>query len=188
MLRVAPNHVPTGARPRHTPLALRGRALRRSAGLALAAALAWSFACGAQEEPAAGRTPAQPPAATQAEGHDLTPFELEHGIGPYTQEVELGPVDAALAAQGEEQYTMLCESCHRLEDRFVGPALGGVLERRSPTYVLNMMLNPQEMTSRHPAAKQLLAEYMTIMPNQQLKKDQARAILEHLRTVQLESP
>jgi cytochrome c len=186
MLRAAPNRLPQGAR-RSQAAPARGRILRSRAGLALAAALAWALGCGPADEPPALEAPAVAP-APQGQDHDLTAFELEHGIGPIAEEVKLGPVDPALAARGEEKYTMLCESCHRLEDRFVGPPLGEVLARRSPTYVLNMMLNPQEMVDRHPVARQLLAEYLSIMPNQQLSKDDARAILEYLRTAQLESP
>jgi cytochrome c1 len=47
---------------------------------------------------------------------------------------------------------------------------------------MNMILNPQEMVERHPVAKQLLAEHMTYMPNQGLTEEQARQVLEYLRT------
>ena len=63
----------------------------------------------------------------------------------------------------------------------MGPPLGGVLDHRTPTYVLNMILNPQEMYERHPEAKQLLAEYLSYMPNQGLTRDQATAVVEYLR-------
>ena len=45
-----------------------------------------------------------------------------------------------------------------------------------------MILNPQEMVERHPVAKQLLAERMTFMANQNLTIEEARAVLEYLRT------
>jgi hypothetical protein len=47
---------------------------------------------------------------------------------------------------------------------------------------MNMILNPMEMVERHPVAKQLLAEHMTFMANQNLTVDDARAVLEYLRT------
>jgi hypothetical protein len=39
-----------------------------------------------------------------------------------------------------------------------------------------------EMVERHPIGKQLLAEHMTFMANQNLTQDDARAVLEYLRT------
>jgi mono/diheme cytochrome c family protein len=133
-----------------------------------------------------GSNQAQPPAppAAPAGGSDLTPFQLEHGIGPVTEPLVLGPVDPALAETGEETFQTMCTACHKIGERYVGPALDDVLSRRSPTYVMNMMLNPNEMVERHPAAKQVLAEYMTMMANQGLTVEQARAILEYLRTQQ----
>ncbi|RMH60760.1 MAG: cytochrome c [Bacteroidetes bacterium] len=93
-------------------------------------------------------------------------------------------IDAALAAQGEAVFNMKCAACHKMDQRYVGPPLGDVLARRSPAYVMNMMLNPEEMLQKHPAARELLAQYMTPMPNQTLTHDEARAILEFLRTQQ----
>jgi cytochrome c len=114
----------------------------------------------------------------------LTAFQLKNGIGPITEEVKVGPVDKALAAQGEKLFTAKgCTACHKASEKYVGPALGGVTERRTPTYVMNMMLNPQEMYEKHPVARGLLAEFMTQMPNLALPKDEARAIMEYLRTL-----
>lgn len=126
--------------------------------------------------PAAGGQAAAPPAG------GLTAFEQEHGIGPVTEVVELGPVDHELAERGEDAFEMKCAACHQMADRFVGPALGDVTSRRSPAYIMNMILNPQEMVERHPVAKELLAQYMSFMPNQGVTRDEARAILEYLRT------
>jgi len=126
-------------------------------------------------EPAGGQTAAQT-------GGDLSPFQMTNGIGPMTEEVKLGPVDPALAAQGKALFDAKCSACHRFAEKYVGPALGGVTERRTPTYVMNMVLNPDGMYTRHPVAHQLLAEFMTQMPNLGLTKDQARQLLEYLRT------
>jgi hypothetical protein len=38
------------------------------------------------------------------------------------------------------------------------------------------------MYTRHPVVKKLLAEYMTQMPNQGLTVEEARSVLEYLRT------
>lgn len=112
----------------------------------------------------------------------LTEFELEHGIGPVKTAVELGPVDQALVTQGKAAFEARCTACHKLSEKYVGPELGEVTTRRSPTYIMNMILNPQEMIERHPVAKKLLAEHMTYMANQGASQDEARAIVEYLRT------
>lgn len=121
--------------------------------------------------------------ASSAAADGLTPFEREHGIGPIKEPVELGAPDASLASAGEEIFRMKCTACHRVEERYIGPALGNVLERRSAEYTMNMMMNPTEMTQRHPVAKALLAEYLAPMPFQDLTEQDARALIEYLRTV-----
>jgi len=103
------------------------------------------------------------------------------GIGPVTS-VELGEIDDALVEQGKELYKANCTACHKIGKRSVGPALKGVTERRSPEWIMNMILNPQEMVDKDPTAKALLAEYLAPMANQSLKEEEARAILEFFRT------
>lgn len=142
-------------------------------------ALLLASACGDAGE----ESTAQDPSGDGIAG-ELTPFQLEHGIGPVTEVVELGPPDPALAAQGRATFELKCMACHRTDERYIGPQLGDVLDRRSPTYVLNMILDPTGMTERHPEARALFAEYMAPMPNQDLTLDEARAVLEYLRLVQ----
>ncbi len=131
--------------------------------------------CGSSSDEAETST-----ASNTATESDLTADQIEKGIGPITN-VELGPVDAALATQGEELFIQKCGSCHKLESRYIGPALADVTMRRAPEFIMNMMLNPEEMTKRHPEAKKLLAEYIAPMANQSLTQEEARAILEYLR-------
>ncbi len=135
-------------------------------------------ACGGERAPGGE---AQPPAGGAPPAAELTPFQQEHGIGPVTEVVTLGAFDHELAEDGKELFDTKCSACHKLGERYVGPALGEVLTRRTPTYVLNMILNPEEMYQKHPVAKQLLAEYLSYMPNQALTQDQARAVVEYLR-------
>jgi mono/diheme cytochrome c family protein len=130
---------------------------------------------------AASTTTTSSGAAPAAGG--LSDFELKHGIGPVTEEVTLGPLDAALAKRGQALFESKCSACHKADERYVGPPLGGVAERLSPAFVMNMVLNPEGMYTKHPDVRKLLAEYMTQMPNQQLTRDDARAVLEYLRTL-----
>ncbi len=106
------------------------------------------------------------------------------GVGPVTS-VELAPeIDQALATNGKEVYDQMCLACHRIDKKFIGPPPNGVLERRTPEWVMNMILNPQEMVQQDPLAKDLLQEFNgSPMSNQGLTEDQARAILEYFRTL-----
>lgn len=128
--------------------------------------------------PAASATPAS--ASTSPDG--LTPFQLEHGIGPITEPVQVDAVDKGMAKAGHELFEHKCAACHKMADRYVGPALGEVTRRRSPAFVMNMVLNPQGMVAKHPVSKKLLGEYFTPMPNLNLSKTEARELLEYLRT------
>ncbi|HTL04702.1 MAG TPA: cytochrome c [Gemmatimonadales bacterium] len=119
---------------------------------------------------------------------ELTAFELENGIGPVKEKVELGPLDQALAAKGKALFETKCSMCHKMDTTYVGPGLGEVTARRTPAYIMNMILNPQEMVERHPIAKQLLAERMTFMANQNLSVEEARAVVEYLRTQAKRAP
>ena len=150
--------------------------------LALAAA---PIGCGGERE--------EPEKAEAEEAHEagekaLTPFELENGIGPVKEKLALGTVDPALAGTGKTLFEGKCSMCHKMDTTYVGPALGEVTVRRTPEFVMNMILNPQEMVERHPVAKQMLAERMTFMANQNLSLQDARAVLEYLRTQAKGSP
>ena len=105
------------------------------------------------------------------------------GIGPITS-VTLGDeIDQDLAKQGAEVYVKMCSACHKPEKRFIGPAPKGIMERRSPEWIMNMILNPDEMVQKDPIARALLAEYLSPMANQNLTEEQARAVLEYFRTL-----
>lgn len=126
------------------------------------------------------------PRGTQASDTDgeqgLNTFELEHGIGPITEPLDIGDeIDQDLVDRGREIFEMKCEMCHNMEGRMVGPELGKVMERRSPEFVMNMILNPSGMTKNHPEGQKLLQEYMTAMPFQNVKEEDARAIVDFLR-------
>lgn len=112
---------------------------------------------------------------------DVDPMSNK-GIGPVSS-INLGEIDAELAAKGETEFKAKCTACHKISKRHIGPALKGVTERRSPEWIMNMILNPEEMVQKDPIAKQLLIDYNGApMANQNLTEEEARAILEYFRT------
>jgi cytochrome c len=105
------------------------------------------------------------------------------GIGPI-KKVELDTtIDAKLAEQGRSTFNEYCSQCHAMSERKAGPPLGSVTKTRTPEFVMNMMLNPTGMEQHDPVARRLLEEYHVPMPELNLSQDQARSILEYLRTM-----
>ena len=105
------------------------------------------------------------------------------GIGPITS-VTLGDLDQEMADLGGEKFKALCSACHKVDKKFIGPAPKGVLDRRSPEWVMNMIMNPEEMIQNDPIAKQLLIDFnMAQMADQNVTEEDARAILEYFRTL-----
>lgn len=120
--------------------------------------------------------------STVSEG---VPVDLSNkGVGPITSVKFDDEIDTELAAQGEAKFKTICTACHMVDQRMIGPAMSGVYERRSPEWVMNMILNPDGMLKEDPIAKALLKEYNNaIMLNQNLSEEEARAVAEYLRTL-----
>lgn len=124
-----------------------------------------------------------PESSSQQSG--LSEWELTNGIGPVTEPFALSSnIDTAQAKEGESIFESKCAMCHKLDERYVGPELGNVLAQRSPEYVVNMIMNPLEMTAKHPEARKMLGEYMNQMPYQNVTLVDAKKILEYLRSIE----
>jgi len=117
---------------------------------------------------------------TQPEEDSGIDSSREIGIGP-VKHVTLGEIDEELAANGKEVFKTNCSACHKFKKRYVGPPLLGITERKTPEWIMNMILNPDVMLAEDEAAKELLAEYIAPMANQNINEEDARAILEYFR-------
>lgn len=117
-------------------------------------------------------------------GDDLS----NKGIGPVKSLDLPESINSDMAANGASIFKNMCSACHKMDKKFVGPAIEGVTERRSPEWIMNMILNPEEMIKKDPIAKRLMVESnMAIMANQGLEEDQARAIVEYFRQYDAEN-
>lgn len=139
-------------------------------------------ACGGGSTDAAAEG-AEKPKSMLAEPASDDPMQNK-GIGPVSS-VSLGAdVDQQMAEKGKAVYEKMCLACHKPTEKFIGPAPKGILERRSPEWVMNMILNPVEMVQKDPIAMELLKEYNNApMANQNLTEEDARAVLEYFRTL-----
>jgi len=126
--------------------------------------------------------PVKEEVTTTSEEIDLTAPTLDNkGVGSITN-LTLDAVDEKLAEKGKALFKTNCTSCHKFKKKLVGPALKGVTERRSPEWIMNMILNPGKMVKEDPVAKALLEKYLSPMSNQSLSEEDARAILEYFRS------
>ena len=121
-----------------------------------------------------------PSTVKASERIDLT----NKGVGAITSLEFPDEIDQAMAAKGKEVYDQLCLACHRVGKKFIGPAPNGIFERRTPEWVMNMILDPERMVKEDPLAKELLIEFNgSPMANQGLTEEEARAVLEYFRTL-----
>lgn len=115
--------------------------------------------------------------------YGLTDFEMENGIGPIKEKITLGPINPVKVKMGEEIFNLKCAACHKIDERFIGPSQRYTADRRTPEYILNMIMNPDQMTKKHPTGQKMLAEYLSPMTNMNLKMEDAYLVLEYLRAL-----
>lgn len=139
--------------------------------------------CGGQESKNTESAP--PPVVEEDLGPASTRITLEDkGVGQITS-ITLDPeLNQEWIEEGKTIYERNCTACHKVDKRFIGPSPKGILERRSPEWVMNMILNPQMMTEQDRCAKDLLVEFNgAAMANQNLTVEETRSILEYFRTL-----
>ena len=151
------------------------------------------ISCGGKEEkkndgiqigqkPAVTETPTEAAETTTkaSETIDLT----NKGVGPIKNLVLPTEIDQAMAAKGMEVYKTKCMACHKPDKKFIGPAPKDILLRRTPEWIMNMILDPEDMIKKDPLAKALLIEFNgSPMANQNLTEEEARQVLEYFRTL-----
>lgn len=125
----------------------------------------------------------QSPAQTQP-GDPYDSWETNPGVGPVKTLDLPVTVDQQLASTGKEIYDAKCTACHKTDKKFIGPSPKEILNRRTPAWVMNMILNPENMILEDPIAKKLMIEFNgSPMANQNLTEEEARAVLEYFRTL-----
>ena len=133
-----------------------------------------------------GSGPATPPGAGNAPpGAPPGGAAANNAPGIITAaDLTLGAVDNAMVEKGKTTYDVKCQACHSTgENRVVGPGWKGITTKREPAWIMNMILNVDVMLSEDPEAQKLLEQCLVRMPNQNLNKDEAREVLEFMRTL-----
>jgi len=109
----------------------------------------------------------------------------DKGIGPFKDKnVELGPMNQKWVSEGKGIFTSKCVLCHELDQKKIGPPLRNITKDRAPEYIMNMIVNPTKMQKEDADVKVLIKKYNNVLMTELgISNDQARSVLEYLRSV-----
>jgi mono/diheme cytochrome c family protein len=115
---------------------------------------------------------------------NVSPLE-DKGIGP-VKEVKLGSIDPKLVDKGHSIFNDKCSACHNIDDVNLAPPLRGVTKTLSPVFIMNYLMNTAEMQKKDPNVINLIQQWKKVpmMKDQKLKQNDARAVLEYLRSLE----
>ncbi|UPK69973.1 c-type cytochrome [Chitinophaga filiformis] len=140
------------------------------------------FSCGTSEQKSSSDETAQTSPAEPAPAPSPAPAGDPKGVGKFTNVQLTHPLDEKMIAAGQQTYDVKCASCHKTtNEKLVGPGWKGVTDRRTPEWIMNFITNTDEMLNKDAEAQAMLEVCMVRMPNQNLKDEDARAILEFMR-------
>ncbi|HEY4967794.1 MAG TPA: cytochrome c [Puia sp.] len=105
------------------------------------------------------------------------------GVGRFKNVQLSHPPDLAMAAKGKAVFQSKCFACHKLtSETLVGPGWLGVTDRRTPEWIMNWVTNTKVMLDKDLVAQTERVVCLIRMPNQDLTDEQARNVLEFMRT------
>lgn len=165
--------------------------MKKSLNIVMVLCVSLLISCGGKEEEKKEGFSYEKKAPTEQKTKQVAPVPASKkidltnkGIGPITSLSLPSNIDQTMATHGADIFKKMCAACHRTDKKFIGPAVKNILSRRSPEWVMNMILNPEEMVQKDPLAKALLIEFNNApMANQYLSQEDARALLEYFRTL-----
>ena len=104
--------------------------------------------------------------------------------GTEVKSIELSnPLNKEWVAAGKGIYETKCLACHKLSDeKLVGPGWAGVTKKREPLWIMNMIINVDMMLEKDAEAQKLLEQCLVRMPNQNVTQEDARKIIEFMRS------
>lgn len=114
-------------------------------------------------------------------------LEQGKGIGVIKHVSLRETIESDRVSRGFAIYEMRCQSCHSMDTTtVVGPGWAGIVKRRQPEWIMNMMLNVDGMIEADSTAAALLGDHHTRMPDPNISIGDARDVLEFMRSLELQ--
>jgi mono/diheme cytochrome c family protein len=154
----------------------------------LAFALALSSCGKSQNSGSSEGTASSTPSATSAPSHpesaaaaSATPAVSKYDSGPRASETA---VDEGQAAKGKMLFTARgCIACHAFGKVLTCPDLVGVPHQRSAEWMTQQILHPDVMVKEDPITMELRTHYKLPMTNQNVKPDEAKELIEYIKSM-----
>ena len=137
--------------------------------------------CGEETKKDNGKSTIQLGSTKKQKAKDIS---INQGIGPIKDFAFSPDIDKVMIEKGASVFKAKCTACHLPDKKLIGPAVKGIYERRNPTWVMNLLLNPDQMLNEDPDAKAMLATFNNVrMLDQNLTEDEARALSEYMKSL-----
>ncbi|MGB8490811.1 MAG: cytochrome c [Bacteroidales bacterium] len=119
-----------------------------------------------------------------ASGNTGTRFsyqQKDRGIGPI-KSIKLGAINPEMVEKGQGLFNSKCIICHDLDQKKIGPPLRTITITRTPEFIMNMMLNTAQMQQQDTVVRNLIRTYKVPMTPPNFSTEEARSVLEYLRS------
>lgn len=107
-----------------------------------------------------------------------------YGVGSI-EKMNLEPINDSIMKYGLKIFNSKCTSCHTMEYKNSGPDLSDILSRRQPEWVMNYLLNHQEMLAKDSIAIKTNIKFENNCKLESINQTEAYAILEYFRIYQI---
>lgn len=106
------------------------------------------------------------------------------GVGPIVN-LELALINDSLMKTGLNLFKDKCSQCHTMEYKNSGPDISDILAIRKPEWIVNFLLNKEEMLLRDSLAIRTRVRYKVDCGSNITKETEALELLEYLRIYQI---
>lgn len=106
------------------------------------------------------------------------------GAGTSTAVIPGAPRQQEVDLPGQRIFKTNCSPCHRMDQKLIGPALAGVLDRRDSLWVIAMIRNSSQLiASGDPTAVKLFREYNGLQMTSftSFSDEELRSLLEYIK-------
>jgi len=107
-----------------------------------------------------------------------------YGIGPISH-VELTTISDSLMQVGQQLFKDKCTECHTMEYKNSGPDISDILANKKPEWIMNFLLNKEEMLQKDSLAIYTRNKYKVDCGASITEEHNALELLEYFRIYQI---